>query len=243
MTAVEADPATADLARAHLRARGFDPAVHTAQGVLGLPEGQPYDAIVSNFAVPRVPRAWLAQTRPGGRIVMPWTSSWCDYGTLALTRHADGSAGGRFAPYGSSALMNGERAPDVELFRDVLRADQRPVRSATDVSPWAVAGQDADAQFAVGLMVPGSGTAGTPRSPRRTRGCGWPPTTPRPGPRWTTTAGRIRLPGQPVRAAPTVGRGGGAYRTWQRMGRPGIGSLGLTVTPGGGASVWLDSTT
>jgi hypothetical protein len=41
--------------------------------------------VLATFSVDRIPPAWLAQVRPGGRIVTPWTSAWCRYGTLELT--------------------------------------------------------------------------------------------------------------------------------------------------------------
>jgi protein-L-isoaspartate(D-aspartate) O-methyltransferase len=45
--------------------------VHCADGVMGYPEGAPYDVIVVAAAPEHVPRALLEQLAPGGRLVIP----------------------------------------------------------------------------------------------------------------------------------------------------------------------------
>ncbi|MFD4996160.1 methyltransferase domain-containing protein [Streptomyces buecherae] len=155
VTSVEIDAALVEQARANLRRAGRAPAVHHTDGALGWPPGAPYDRIIATCAVRSVPPAWLEQSRPGGRVVTPWDSAWCAFGTLTLTVSDDGSASdGSFAAFGSYMVMRGQR-PDIELHRDVLRAGQEPRSSTTRLSPWEVAGQDLNAQFAIGLAVPG----------------------------------------------------------------------------------------
>ncbi|WP_030678262.1 methyltransferase domain-containing protein [Streptomyces rimosus] len=153
VVSVEVDPALAGTARAVLKAAGHHPTVVTGDGALGHAAAAPYDRIIATCSVRAVPAAWLAQTPPGGRLVVPWSTSWITYGTLVLTRRPDGTADGRFAGYGSYMVMRGQRA-ESDLDRDLLRDGQRPDRSGTALSPWAVAGDDLDAQFAVGLRVP-----------------------------------------------------------------------------------------
>ncbi|MEV0604511.1 methyltransferase domain-containing protein [Streptomyces sp. NPDC050315] len=153
VTTLEVDADLADAARANLQAAALAPAVITGDGAAGYAPAAPYDRIISTCSVRTVPAVWLAQTRPGARIITPWSSAWISYGTLTLTRRADGTASGRFAPYGAYMTMRGQR-PDVELDRDLLREGQIPDRSTSVLSPWAVAGEDLDAQFAIGLRVP-----------------------------------------------------------------------------------------
>ena len=45
--------------------------VTEGDGALGYPTGSPYDAIVASVSLRQVPRAWLDQLRPHGRIVLP----------------------------------------------------------------------------------------------------------------------------------------------------------------------------
>lgn len=42
-----------------------------ADGSIGLPEAAPFDTIVVAAAAPSVPKAWLEQLAPGGRLVLP----------------------------------------------------------------------------------------------------------------------------------------------------------------------------
>ncbi|WP_327380662.1 hypothetical protein [Streptomyces sp. NBC_01207] len=76
-----------------------------ADGALGWPPNAPYDVVPATFSLDRIPSAWLAQLRPGGRLVTPWTSAWCSYGTVALTAAEDGEAQGRFHSFSSFASL------------------------------------------------------------------------------------------------------------------------------------------
>ncbi|GAA4704332.1 methyltransferase domain-containing protein [Streptomyces youssoufiensis] len=154
VTSVEVDAALVEQARANLRRVGRTPAVHHADGALGWPAGAPFDRVIATCAVRAVPPAWVEQTRPDGRIVTPWNSAWCAFGTLTLTVTADGSASGTFAAFGSYMAMRGQR-PELDLHRDIVRAEHEPRVTTTDLSPWEVAGEDLAAQFAIGLAVPG----------------------------------------------------------------------------------------
>ena len=61
-------------ARAHLDAAGY-PHVRArcADGALGDPDGAPFDALIATVGVERIPPAWIAQLRAGGRLVAPLT--------------------------------------------------------------------------------------------------------------------------------------------------------------------------
>lgn len=87
VTTIDLDPEITDAARAHLARAGHRPAVVTGDGARGCPERAPYDRIIATCTMDDVPRAWLAQCRPGARIVMPIAT-----GLVALDVR-DGSAG------------------------------------------------------------------------------------------------------------------------------------------------------
>jgi len=78
VTTVDIDDDIVDGARAHLAAAGFGPdrvRVVRADGVLGYPEGAPYDRIILTVNAEDVAPAWREQLRPGpeARLVLPLT--------------------------------------------------------------------------------------------------------------------------------------------------------------------------
>lgn len=88
---IDLDPDITESARRHLDAAGYHPAVVTGDGARGVPEHAPYDRIIATCALPVIPRAWLTQCRPGGRIVTPFAT-----GVAALDVRDSGHAEGRF---------------------------------------------------------------------------------------------------------------------------------------------------
>ncbi|MFG3005915.1 methyltransferase domain-containing protein [Streptomyces calvus] len=91
ITTVDLDPELTASARRHLDAAGHHPVVVTGDGARGVPERAPFDRIIATCALPSLPRAWLAQCRPGARIVAPFAT-----GLVALTVRDAGHAEGRF---------------------------------------------------------------------------------------------------------------------------------------------------
>lgn len=71
VVSVERHAGLAVAAAATLDALGYRVNVVTGDGTLGWAEGAPYHAIVAAATGPSVPRAWVEQLAPGGRIVMP----------------------------------------------------------------------------------------------------------------------------------------------------------------------------
>lgn len=93
VTSIEADRELTRQARARLTALGVVVNVHIGDGARGWSAGAPYDRVIATYAVEDVPWSWVAQTRPGGRIVAPWGR----LGHVALTVADDGrSASGWF---------------------------------------------------------------------------------------------------------------------------------------------------
>ncbi|MFF7789320.1 methyltransferase domain-containing protein [Streptomyces sp. NPDC007991] len=131
VTTVDLDPEITESARRHLAAAGYHPVVVTGDGARGVPERAPFDRIIATCALSTVPRAWLAQSRPGGRILMPLAT-----GLVALTVTDAGHAEGRFlhtpayfVPLRGGSRPGGEplplggvprRAREDDLFRFLL---------------------------------------------------------------------------------------------------------------------------
>ncbi|WP_340559750.1 methyltransferase domain-containing protein [Streptomyces sp. GSL17-111] len=86
VVSVEVDAELAEAARRRLRAAGADVAVRVGDGAAGRPDDGPWDRVIATYAVEEVPWPWVAQTRPGGRLVFPWGR----LGHVALTVADDG---------------------------------------------------------------------------------------------------------------------------------------------------------
>ncbi|MFI2410055.1 methyltransferase domain-containing protein [Streptomyces sp. NPDC018947] len=91
VTTVDLDPEITESARRHLAAAGYHPAVVTGDGARGVPERAPFDRIIATCTLPTIPPAWVAQCRPGGRILTPLAT-----GLVLLTIRDAGHAEGRF---------------------------------------------------------------------------------------------------------------------------------------------------
>ncbi|MDN0196895.1 methyltransferase domain-containing protein [Streptomyces sp. S.PNR 29] len=91
VTTIDLDPEITESARRHLAAAGYHPAVVTGDGARGVPERAPFDRIIATCTLPSIPRAWLAQCRPGGRILTPLAT-----GLVVLTVRDAEHAEGRF---------------------------------------------------------------------------------------------------------------------------------------------------
>ncbi|MFE2041297.1 methyltransferase domain-containing protein [Streptomyces sp. NPDC059477] len=91
VTSIDLEAEITDSALRHLAAAGHRPVVVTGDGARGVPERAPYDRIIATCALPTIPRPWLAQCRPGGRILTPLAT-----GLISLTVTGAGHAEGRF---------------------------------------------------------------------------------------------------------------------------------------------------
>ncbi|AIR98441.1 methyltransferase domain-containing protein [Streptomyces glaucescens] len=91
VTTVDLEPEITESARRHLDAAGYHPVVVTGDGARGVPGRAPFDRIIATCALPSIPPAWLAQCRPGGRILTPLAT-----GLVLLTVAGPGQAEGRF---------------------------------------------------------------------------------------------------------------------------------------------------
>ncbi|WP_405443123.1 methyltransferase domain-containing protein [Streptomyces avidinii] len=238
VTTVDLDPTLATGAQENLKSADCAPTVVAADGAAGWPPNAPYDVVLATFSVDHLPSAWLTQLRPGGRIVAPWTSAWCSYGTLALTATGDGRAQGRFHAFASFMQM---ARPDAEPDPPPTASEgavSAAAYSLTGLSPWAVAGGDLDAEFHIGLTVPdasfGSHTSGEHAHTRLRVDS---PT--------TGSWAAVDYDGRSASDFAVTQAGSrqlwdeitAAYRRWEAFGRPSVDRYGLTMTTGGTA-VW-----
>ncbi|CAM5665211.1 Protein-L-isoaspartate O-methyltransferase OS=Streptomyces alboniger OX=132473 GN=CP975_12170 PE=3 SV=1 [Streptomyces alboniger] len=101
VTTVDLEPEITEAARQHLATAGYHPVVVTGDGARGVPERAPFDRVIATCALPSIPLAWLAQCRPGARILTPLGT-----GLIALTVHEPGQTGLR-----RHANQAGEESP------------------------------------------------------------------------------------------------------------------------------------
>jgi len=154
VVSVEVDPVIAQGARAALDAAGYSPLVITGDGAEGYPDAAPYDRVIATAAVREtVPTTWLAQTRPGGLLVTPWGTDYCNGVMLTLRVTTDHSATGRF--HGDLAFMR-LRAHRRRFYQPTDAQIQCAEVTTTDVHGWDffyMINSD-QAGFSIGLQVP-----------------------------------------------------------------------------------------
>ncbi|GAA2112655.1 ATP-grasp peptide maturase system methyltransferase [Streptomyces synnematoformans] len=97
VTTVDIDGHLVQSAQRRLAQGGYHPTLVTGDGRLGHHEHAPYDHVISTCGLPYVPPAWIAQTRPGGRILTNVTGL-IGGAVLLADVHEDGRATGRFLP-------------------------------------------------------------------------------------------------------------------------------------------------
>ncbi len=231
ITTVEADPAIAEHANTALRQAGYPATVITGDGADGYPPHAPYDRVIATAAATHIPYAWVEQSRPGGRIVLPWTSTFAAGALLALTVRADGSADGGFTERLGFMRLRGQRTGSV-----TERDDTDSVETTTLVYPHELFDDDdLDADFAIGALLPGCQEGHIVADGVHTLRLVHPAS----GSRAEFTSGahehRVSQEG-PRRLWDELAE---AYRWWTGAGRPDRTRFGLAVTPEG-QWVWLD---
>lgn len=160
VTTIDLEPEITESARRHLDAAGYHPAVVTGDGARGVPERAPFDRIIATCELPTVPRAWLAQCRPGARILTPLAT-----GLLALTvrdaSHAEGGflptatyfvplrGEGRAVPEDVSLAGLPGRAREQETFRFLLALTRGTLAPREAYALWERAGMPERARYGV----------------------------------------------------------------------------------------------
>ncbi|MFJ5121555.1 protein-L-isoaspartate O-methyltransferase [Kitasatospora sp. NPDC088548] len=234
VTSIELDPDLASQARYRLYAADLRPTVLAGDGTLGHPEGAPFQRAHFTAAVQRVPSAAVEQVEPGGVILVPYGTPFCNGGLLRLTVAEDGqSASGPFVEDVSFMWVRDQR-PDSGAF------DIEDVRhAASGIDPAEVAEQT-HAAFAIGLRMPdlfrqdvwaGYDRFGTGRaevwdgvSYAHCRLADWD------GKHAVSQSGPRNLWDEVT----------AAHAWWVRNGKPDLTRFGMTVTVAGEHRPWLD---
>jgi protein-L-isoaspartate(D-aspartate) O-methyltransferase len=232
VTTMEVDPAIADHARAALRRTGYPVMVITGDGTLGHPERGPFDRVVATAAASAVPYAWVAQTRPGGRIVLPLAGSLQHGALLSLDVRDDGTAQGRFHGEAAFIRLRSQRREEPVWWHNEDDAQVTTTRRYLD-EPFTAF----DAGFAVSAAMPDcvsarkdeGGPAQTLLLSHAASGS-WASLTAGPDEHEVAQYGPRRLWDEFERACDR----------WVHAGRPDSTRFGLTVTPEG-QTYWLDA--
>ncbi|MGH3798471.1 MAG: methyltransferase domain-containing protein [Pseudonocardiaceae bacterium] len=154
VTSIEVDPAVALQARRALSDTGYRKVrTITGDGALGYPPGAPFDRIIATAAVHHIPYPWVNQTRPGGRILLPWANSYT--GTLvSLTVDEHGTAHGGIVGDSSFMWLRDQRVRRGPI-RDVVgQNEDRAETSMSGLHPSWVSTGNQGARFAIGQRVP-----------------------------------------------------------------------------------------
>ncbi|ARP70265.1 methyltransferase [Streptomyces pluripotens] len=160
VTTVDLDPEIAESARGHLAAAGYRPVVVTGDGARGVPERAPFDRVIATCELATVPRAWLAQCRPGARILTPLAT-----GLAALTLRDPERAEGHFLPTPAYFVpLRGEgrvkpeevslaglpgRAREQELFRFLLALTRGTLTAQEAYVLWEREGEPSRERYGV----------------------------------------------------------------------------------------------
>ncbi|RBQ12168.1 protein-L-isoaspartate(D-aspartate) O-methyltransferase [Spongiactinospora rosea] len=109
VTTIEVDPALAETAAANLAQARCSPTLAVGNGRYGYRDEAPYDRVHVACGVWSIPQEWIEQTRPGGRIVLPFMPPPAGAGhggqRLVLTVMRGGTATGRFCGPAASCMM------------------------------------------------------------------------------------------------------------------------------------------
>ncbi|MGH3838970.1 MAG: methyltransferase domain-containing protein [Pseudonocardiaceae bacterium] len=150
VTTIEVDPEVAAHARTALQNVGLGAVtVITGDGSRGHPPQAPYDRVIATVGSKYLPYAWVAQTRPGGRIVAPsWALTYHGL-LLALTVNEDGTAAGHFVDDVSFMMLREQRAHrSRQVITDADDYEQATI-TETDLHPAEVA----SASYALGAVI------------------------------------------------------------------------------------------
>lgn len=111
VTSIEVDPHRLDQAASALYGCGYTPTLAVADGLYGYwPEAR-FDRIVAACSFRAVPQALLAQTRPGGKILLTLSGWLYGYARVLLTVGGDGAAEGQLLPGTVSFMTARTHAP------------------------------------------------------------------------------------------------------------------------------------
>lgn len=237
VTSIEVDEHVATRARVNLDRAGYTPRLITGDGAAGWPAGAPYDRVHITCGVERVPPAWIEQTRPGGRIVLPWMPGNPIGYQVRLDVLGDGTAIGRLHRPANYMLLRSQRKERIWNPHDADAAE----RTTTRLDPREIDRGGRAAELVIVAQVPDIGWFPVPEDDgsfslllfEQGRPDGsWAECDYEPGhDGFEVTQCGDRCLWDEVSAA---------YLRWASLGRPVLDRFGLTIAPEGQA-VWLDA--
>ncbi|HYC94235.1 MAG TPA: protein-L-isoaspartate(D-aspartate) O-methyltransferase, partial [Sphingomicrobium sp.] len=152
--AIERHHELVELARKRMSRLGYSNVkIVEGDGTLGWPEEAPYDAIVAAASGSHVPQSWLAQLRPGGRIVMPIGEPHAVQSLVKVTKDEDGTlhredlGGVRFVPLiGKEGFRDGGSEALVRSLPQMIAEAAEPLPEIEDPGFAALFDRYADAR-------------------------------------------------------------------------------------------------
>ncbi len=231
---LDVDAALVDTARARLDSLGHHPVLAVGDGRAGLAGHAPYDRIMATCAFPAVPWAWAEQVVDGGLVLVDVKVGLLA-GSLVLLRRTGERLEGRFLPSwaGFMAVRDRDRPPAWQAVDPPVGPAAGAAETTLDPHPLAASVPWFLAQIGPPPVVTfrrfGPDLAGA---------------------RFVAADGAWCAVGPPDRRGHRTVTWGGprclwddverAHAVWRDHRRPGWDRLGLTVTPDGSHTVWLD---
>lgn len=236
VTSIDVDASLVDRARERLGMLNYSPHLEAADGTVGLQDLAPFDRIIATVGLPRVPDAWIEQTRPGGKILIPLDLIGRAGLLVPLTVDENGKAEGDFLPdFGGFMPLRVNQYQTMDMLSAI--GDNDGEERETTLSVDGAINARSPFEFFAALIVGGYDWLGfTPSngSPAET----W---LTQPNGSWVchitdAKGNRAVRQGGPIRLWDAIEA---AHLTWQQLGQPTRERLGLTVQDGQ-HTIWLD---
>ncbi len=236
VTSVEIDPHISAHARKALTDAGYGAVtVLTGDGALGHPRRAPYDRVISTTCVYQVPYPWIAQTRAGGLVLIPWGTEYYNGHLLALTVAGDGTATGGIVGTTAFMTVRDQRIPWTPISAIVTEDSEAHAEEKLSKRHPRHYVASYDARTAIGVQVPRCIPRYTPPEAEDPDGILWLLD------QWSHSWAAIHH--QPDQPGPYRVRQHGprrlfdevsaAYRSWKAAGKPPAHSWLITITPHG----------